>query len=69
MAFLPKLPTGDYLPDQVLVFYIRLPTPLPLSQRSFIWEPPGAFDPLRGPIPLPGGYPCDSSSSTPMRQR
>ncbi len=45
MAFLPKLPTGEYLPDQVLVFYFPLPTPLPLSERSFIWEPAGAFDP------------------------
>lgn len=53
MAFLPKLPTGEYLPDRVLVFYIRLPIPLPLSERAFIWEPPGAFDPTARTDPSP----------------
>jgi hypothetical protein len=45
MAFLPQLPAGNHLPTEFVVFYLRLPFELPLSQRSFIWTPRDAFDP------------------------
>jgi hypothetical protein len=44
VAFLPTVLSGVALPDRVLIFYWPLPIPMPVSERSFIWEPPEEFN-------------------------